>query len=55
MEVDVTTYNALDAFDRQIVYCYNWEVDRNEAKRDIKLIDSRYVAGMLAEHAEKFS
>jgi hypothetical protein len=53
LEVDVTTYNALDAADRQIVYCYNWEVDRNEAKREIKLIDSRYVADILSEHSEK--
>ena len=53
LEVDVTTYNALDAFDRQIVYCYNWEVDRNEAKRQIKLIDRRYVADILSEHSEK--
>ena len=53
IEVDITTYNTLDAFDRQIVYCYNWEVDRNEAKRQIKLIDRRYVADILSEHSEK--
>ncbi len=55
IEVDETTYLSLDASARNIVYHYEWEVDRNEAKRDIKLIDSRYVAGMLAEHSEKFS
>ena len=57
IEIDLTTYNSLHLVPetRKIVYYYNWEVDRNEAKRDIKLIDSRYVAGMLAEHAEKFS
>ena len=53
IEVDVTTYNSLGAADRNIVYNYNWEVNRNEAKRDIKLIDSRYVADILSEHAEK--
>ena len=53
LEVDITSYNALDAADRNIVYCYNWEVDRNEAKRDIKLIDRRYVADILSEHSEK--
>ena len=53
LEVDITTYNALDAADRNIVYCYNWEIDRNEAKRDIKLIDRRYVADILSEHSEK--
>tara|TARA_Y100001949_G_scaffold139845_1_gene121773 strand:+ start:205 stop:780 length:576 start_codon:yes stop_codon:yes gene_type:complete len=55
IEVDLTTYNTLAVGSRKVVYYYNWEVDRNEAKRDIKLIDSRYVAGMLAEHSEKFS
>ena len=53
IEVDVTTYNALDAEDRDIVYCYNWELDRNEAKRDIKLIDALYVGDIMSEHAEK--
>jgi len=53
LEVDVTTYNALDEADRNIVYCYNWEVDRNDAKREIKLIDRRYVADILSEHSEK--
>ncbi|SVC71702.1 uncharacterized protein METZ01_LOCUS324556 [marine metagenome] len=53
IEVDLTTYNTLDGLVRKIVYCYDWEVDRNEAKRDIKLIDRRYVADMLSEHSEK--
>ena len=49
----MTTYDALDAADRNIVYCFDWEIDRNEAKRDIKLIDRRYVADILSEHSEK--
>ena len=49
----MTTYNALAADDREIVYCYNWELDRNEAKRDIKLIDAMYVGDIMSEHAEK--
>ena len=53
IEVDVTTYNALDIAVRNIVYCFDWEIDRNEAKRDIKLIDRRYVADILSEHSEK--
>ena len=53
IEVDVTTYNALDAEDRDIVYSYNWELDRNESKRDIKLIDAMYVGDIMSEHAEK--
>ena len=53
IEVDLTTYNTLAAGSRKVVYYYDWEVERNEDKRNIKLIDSRYVADMLAEQAEK--
>lgn len=53
IEVDVTTYNSLDASLRDIVYYYEWEVDRNEAKRDIKLIDRVYVADILSELSER--
>ena len=53
IEIDETTYDTLALAARNIKYCYNWEVDRNEAKRDIKLIDSLYVADILSEHAEK--
>ena len=53
IEVDVTTYNALAGADKNIVYCYNWELDRNESKRDIKLIDAMYVGDVMSEHAEK--
>ena len=52
IEVDITTYNALADADRNIVYCYNWELDRNESKRDIKLIDAMYVGDVMTEHAE---
>ena len=55
LEVDVTTYDALDAADRNIVYCYDWEIIRNDAKRDIKLIDRKYVSDILSEHSEKLN
>ena len=54
IEVDLTTYNALAVGSRKLVYYYDWEVERNEDKRNIKLIDSKYVASVLAEHVEKF-
>ena len=54
IEVDLTTYNALAVGSRKLVYYYDWEVERNEDKRNIKLIDSKYVASVLAEHSEKF-
>ena len=53
IEVDLTTYNTLAAGSRKIVYYYDWEVDRNEDKRNIKLIDTMYAADILAEQAEK--
>ena len=53
IEVDVTTYDTLADAARNIKYSYDWEIDRNEAKRDIKLIDRLYVADILSEHAEK--
>ena len=51
--IDETTYDTLATDVRNIKYCYDWEIDRNEAKRDIKLIDRLYVADILSEHAEK--
>jgi len=53
IEIDETTYDTLAAAARNIKYCYDWEVDRNEAKRDIKLINRNFVADILTEHAEK--
>ena len=53
MIIDETTYDTLAVADRNIKYCYDWEVDRNEAKRDIKLIGRNFVADILTEHAEK--
>ena len=53
IEIDETTYDTLATTARNIKYCYDWEVDRNEAKRDIKLIDRLYVSDILSEHAEK--
>ena len=53
IEVDLTTYNTLAVGSRRIVYYYDWEVERNEDKRNIKLIDKNYVSDILAEQAEK--
>ena len=53
IEIDLTTYDTLAAAARNIKYCYDWEVDRNEAKRDIKLIGRNFVADILTEHSKK--
>ena len=54
IEVDLTTYNALGSEEKDVVYSFNWEVDRNEAKRDIKLISPDYVSSIFSEHEGKF-
>ena len=54
IEVDLTTYNDLGSEERNVVYSFNWEVDRNEAKRDIKLISPDYVSSIFSEHEGKF-
>ena len=53
IEVDETTYDNLAEGSRKVVYYYDWEVERNEDKRNIKLIDPRYAADILSEQAEK--
>jgi len=53
IEVDLTTYNTLAVGSRKVIYYYDWEVERNEDKRNIKLIDKNYVSDILAEQAEK--
>ena len=53
IEVDLTTYNTLAVGSRRIVYYYDWETERNEDKRNIKLIDRNHVSDILAEQAEK--
>ena len=53
IECDLTTYNTLGVDERNIVYNYTWEVDHNESKRDIKLIDRKNVSQILSEHTDK--
>lgn len=41
--VDETTYNSLSESSRESVSKYDWEIEQNEAKRKIKLLDKRYL------------
>jgi len=52
--VDKTTYDNLAVGSRRVVYYYDWELERNEAKRNIKLIDPVYAASVFSEQKEKF-
>ena len=54
LEIDLTTYNTLDEGNRGIIYCFEWEMEENEKKRDIKLVDPRFAATIFGEHSEKY-
>jgi hypothetical protein len=45
--IDSTVYAQLPADQRRIVYCYDYENDRNEKRRTIKLVDSTYIPQIL--------
>ena len=41
--VDQTTYNTLDASERSAQNVYDWEVEQNDNKRNIKLINPDFI------------
>ena len=47
--VDLTTYNSLTPTSRRLVTNYQNEINLNEAKREIKLLDSNFVGPILNE------
>lgn len=50
--IDLTTYNALPDTQRTTIHIYDWEVSQNEAKRNIRLLDKRFVDQIDAEMDE---
>ena len=54
IQVDKTTYDNLAVGLRKIIYCYEWEVQKNEDKRSIKMVDPMYAATIFSEQSEKF-
>ena len=42
--VDESTYNATPEGDRELVTKWEYEVDRNDARRDIKILDKKYIS-----------
>ncbi len=46
-------YNTVDA-NKQIVYCYEYEQKINDEKRDIKLLDDKYLMQMVNELRASF-
>lgn len=41
--IDETTYNGLSESDREAITKYDWEEELNEQKRQIKLLDKRFL------------
>jgi hypothetical protein len=52
--VDQTTYDSLSPNDRKIIYAYEYEVELNNDKRNIKLISPDYVPLILDEVKKVF-
>ena len=47
--IDYTTYLSLDEDDRDTISVYDWEYQKNEAKREIKLIDNVFLGQIVQE------
>lgn len=45
--VDEETYNTLDPQDRRIVDNYQFEIERNEQRRNIKILDRRFMPSIV--------
>jgi hypothetical protein len=49
LEIDINTYNSLDASSREIVYAYDYEVELNDARRSIRLLDKKFLSKIANE------
>jgi len=47
IRVDETTYNTLNEDERRSVSNYDYELELNEEKRQIKILDKKYLTGVL--------
>ena len=52
--VDSTTYASLGSGSKKILYKYDWELDINEQKRTISLIDSNFADQVISEMRKGF-
>lgn len=52
--VDQTTYAGLAIDAKETISAYDYEVELNDAKRDIKLIDENQVNGILNQYSDVF-
>lgn len=54
-EIDLTTYNTLSSSDKRIVTAYEYEENKNEAKRNIKLLSEEYVFDLVNQVKDALS
>ena len=54
VEVDYASYIAAGEGNRKIVYDYDYELDKNEAKRQINLVQPVFVSTILDEARQTF-
>ena len=54
VEVDQTTYNALGVADRHLVNMYDYEMNINESRRNIALVDPQYLTSVIDQYKKLF-
>ena len=54
VEIDYTTYRTIEEDFRKIVYVYEYEQEKNEAKRSINLISPTYITSILEQFRGMF-
>lgn len=52
VEVDLTTYNSLTAANRRLVTNYDFEVNENDKRREIILLDKKFIKLVVNEYKE---
>lgn len=53
--IDEESYNALSAVERSVQYAWDWEVETNDAKRQILLLENVFVPQVLGEMRNIFN
>jgi hypothetical protein len=52
--VDATTFASLGATEKESISKYTYEVERNESKRQIKLIDADFISNIINQFESVF-
>ena len=53
--VDLPKYNTIDPTERQIIYEYDYQVRENDRRRNIKLLDKKYLSAVTNQLRRVFS